>query len=391
MKINIVYPHDIPANPNPGPFQRVTAFAESDYECVLYTSHDSTIAETIAADTEVKRMPGTPVPGILETVLFKLWVFVSLFRGREPGEFIYTIHVLDYSLGFLASRLLGQTWVINAFHSPYYYLDFGRGRGDFVTIVRGLKTILVSKLTLWDADLALVMAHSRSEGFARLLTEQFNVPAENVIAVPDGVDLDATVPSPTDRDSNGQETLEVFHVGKVTKFKGHDMLRGLSELGEEHDNIRLTIIGGVNPPFADQYEHYVDRADIEIKLVEHLPHSDVLAALTDADVGVCTLQPEIRDYRHAHPVKVFECLAMDLPVVATGFEPIEKIVQDGYNGYTYPAKDAGSFARQIVRLSEDEDQREAMADNARESVREYEWSRINERMISEFRDRYPPI
>jgi glycosyltransferase involved in cell wall biosynthesis len=389
MAINIIYPNDIPANPNPGPFERVMAFTGSDYECVLYTLHDSSISAKIATKTTVKRMPETPAPAIFETFLFKLWVIASLFKQRKADEFVYTIHALDYSIGFLVSRLLGQTWLIDAFHSPYYHFDFGRERGDYITILRGIKTILVCKAILWDVDLALVMAHSRTEGFAKLLTEQFNIPADRLIAIPDGVDLDLTVPSTSKRDSNGSESLEVYHVGQISDLKGHDMLRGLSSLGEEHSNISLTIIGGVNPKFADQYEQYVEQANIEIELIEYLPHSEVIDTLNDADIGVCTLQPEIRDYRHSHPVKIFEYLAMDMPVVATGFEPIKKIIQDGYNGYTFPAKDAVYFAEIIVSLSEDKQKREDMANNARESVREYDWGRINKTMIAEFRDRYP--
>jgi glycosyltransferase involved in cell wall biosynthesis len=389
MKINFVWPNDVPDNTNRGIYKRFAAFSESEYECALYTKHDTLIADRVAENVSIKRMPETRAPPIFETFVFKFWLLYSLLKADKPGECVYTIHALDYSIGFLVSNLLGQVWLIDAFHSPYYFIDFGRARGELITMLRGIKTIAVCKLILWNVDLAIVMAHSRYEGFAELISTDFNVSRDRIIAVPDGVDLDHTSPSNRSREIDERHGLELFHAGQISKSKGLDMMRGLSELPEAYSDVRLTIVGGVNPDFTAQFETYKRRSNVDIELVEYLPHDQLLAALEEADVGICTIQSSIRDYQNAHPVKIFEYLAMGKPVVATELEGIKRIVRHGYNGYTYPAGDTSRFAELIVELYEDEEALAAMTENARESVQEFHWSRINANMMDEFRDRYP--
>ena len=390
MRVNIVWYDDIPNNPNRGLFQRLRALSESDYECVLYTSADSDVPPRIARHTRVERMPETGVPTIVATILFKLWVIYSIWKAKESGGMVYTINALDYSTGFVVSRLFDQAWLIDAFHSPYYYFDFGRARGDPITILRGTKTILVCKLILWDVDVAFVMAHSRDEGFARLLTTRFNVSREAIIAIPDGVDIDSTMPDRGKPQRDNGDVFEIYHIGLINNFKGLDMLRGLSDLDGKYTDIKVTMIGGVNPNFESEFERYEKRAAIQIEMIDYLPHDKLLERLRDADVGVCTLQPEIRDYRHSHPVKVFEYLATGKPVVATGYDSMREIVKDGVNGYTYPPRDANAFAERILELYADEAKRRKMADNARESVQKYDWGRINTTMMTELQERYPP-
>jgi glycosyltransferase involved in cell wall biosynthesis len=109
-----------------------------------------------------------------------------------------------------------------------------------------------------------------------------------------------------------------------------------------------------------------------------LPHADLPAALAAADVGVAPYDPA----RHAplrlgfywSPLKIFEYMAVGLPVVAPALPRLRRLVEHEREGLLYDPADPRGLDRALVTLA-DPALRRRMGAAARERVvREFSWA-----------------
>jgi glycosyltransferase involved in cell wall biosynthesis len=109
-----------------------------------------------------------------------------------------------------------------------------------------------------------------------------------------------------------------------------------------------------------------------------LPHTDLPAALAAADIGVAPFDPG----RHAplqlgfywSPLKVFEYMAVGLPVVAPALPRLSRLVAHGREGLLYDPRDPRDLDRSLVALA-DAGRRRALGTAARARVvRDFSWS-----------------
>jgi glycosyltransferase involved in cell wall biosynthesis len=108
-----------------------------------------------------------------------------------------------------------------------------------------------------------------------------------------------------------------------------------------------------------------------------VPHADMPACLAAADIGVAPF--EIGAHRplslgfYWSPLKIFEYMAVGLPVVAPAVDRIPSIVADGREGLLYDPANPGALAKALETLS-DPTLRRPLGRAARErAVREYSW------------------
>ncbi|MGI8586409.1 MAG: glycosyltransferase family 4 protein [Chloroflexia bacterium] len=109
------------------------------------------------------------------------------------------------------------------------------------------------------------------------------------------------------------------------------------------------------------------------------PHEQVPLLLALSDIGVAPFVPSayapLRTFGfYWSPLKVFEYMAMGLPVVAPAIPPLDEIVRDGQEGALYPAEDEAALAAAVSGLVTDASARRAMGARARARVvAHYSW------------------
>jgi glycosyltransferase involved in cell wall biosynthesis len=109
------------------------------------------------------------------------------------------------------------------------------------------------------------------------------------------------------------------------------------------------------------------------------PHERVPLLLALADIGVAPFVPAAyRPLRafgfYWSPLKIFEYMAMALPVVTTAIPPLNAIIREGQEGLLYPESDDVALAQTIAMLAADPAARAAMGARARERVvARYSW------------------
>ena len=109
------------------------------------------------------------------------------------------------------------------------------------------------------------------------------------------------------------------------------------------------------------------------------PHERVPQLLSLADIGVAPFDVEshapLAEYGfYWSPLKVFEYMAMALPVVTIDIPPLNDIVREGREGLLFHAGDIGDLTSALGRLAGDAGLRERLGESARQRVvANYSW------------------
>jgi glycosyltransferase involved in cell wall biosynthesis len=109
-----------------------------------------------------------------------------------------------------------------------------------------------------------------------------------------------------------------------------------------------------------------------------LPHAALPAALAAADIGVAPFDPA----RHAplrlgfywSPLKIFEYMAVGLPVVAPSLPRLSRLVEHEREGLLYDPADPRGLDRALVTLADPELRRRMGAAARERVVREFSWA-----------------
>ena len=228
----------------------------------------------------------------------------------------------------------------------------GTNGKKFVVTVRGHEALYLNERTLRRR---LVAHFLRKAAAVITLSAQLRdkvvslgVAADRVSVVLNGVDLAHF--SMQDREECRRQ-LELpsaarilISVGRLTEGKGHqDLLRSLSQLGRDED-VRLYIIGGVNPE--DDYQHVLRSliADLQltnVHLVDKVPHERLSLWYGAADVFCLASKSE------GCPNVVLESLACGTPVVATDVGAIADVVTPGESGFLVGPRYAQSLTQAL--------------------------------------------
>jgi len=76
------------------------------------------------------------------------------------------------------------------------------------------------------------------------------------------------------------------------------------------------------------------------------------------------------------PLSVLEAMATGMPVVSTGVGDIPNMIEDGESGTLVPPADPSAMAKAAILLFEQPDRAHLMAQRAKESLVQYDWSTV---------------
>jgi glycosyltransferase involved in cell wall biosynthesis len=112
-----------------------------------------------------------------------------------------------------------------------------------------------------------------------------------------------------------------------------------------------------------------------------VPHAAVASYVSAFDVAVMPYGASPSFY--FSPLKLFECLAAELPVVAADVGDVRHCIQDGATGLVYTPGNAQALADAIVSLLRDPERAAALARAGRRHVQEHHTWERNARVVVE--------
>lgn len=184
--------------------------------------------------------------------------------------------------------------------------------------------------------------------FSRRTFLEAGVPAEKIIRIPYGVDLDDFRP--------GKKTDKIFRVvyaGGMTLQKGvHYLLRAFSEL--KLPSSELLLIGGLSEEIEPFFKKYAGN----FRYLGIRPQKELTDHYVQSSVFV------LNSIHDGFGMVIIQAMASGLPVIATQNTGGPDIIEEGKTGFIIPIRDVQKLKERLVFLYENEKIRAEMGKQA---------------------------
>jgi glycosyltransferase involved in cell wall biosynthesis len=210
--------------------------------------------------------------------------------------------------------------------------------------------------------------------------EQYGVPAARILVLPNGVAEEelATPPEPSTPLARVPPdcSFTLCFAGWLVEWHRLDFLIEALAV-PEFAGVLLVLIG--EGPLRSDLESRARALGVRLHCAGALAHSAVAGALRGMDACVV---PHSNEYRS--PIKLFEYMAQERPVLAPRTEPIESVLTDGKEGLLFAPLDVGSFRSSLRKILGSKELRESIGHAARLSVKEeHTWEHHARKILSQ--------
>lgn len=186
-----------------------------------------------------------------------------------------------------------------------------------------------------------------------------------------------------ERSATADDGRRLAYVGGISERRGARVMLDL--LGMLRGDVTLDLAGECSPAAL--------RADLERhpawgRVRDHgfIDRAAVANLLADATVGLLLLLPE-RNYVNAYPTKLFEYMAMGVPVVASDFPLWRSIVETAGCGLLVDPEDPAAGAAAVQRLLDDPALARSMGERGRRMVVErFNWQQESLKLLRFYDD-----
>lgn len=235
-------------------------------------------------------------------------------------------------LAYLIVAKLCGARVLYQVHGGALPQEFFRGSRILTRLLRG---------ALLLADAVVVLAQAELRAYRSF------IPAQQVVAVPNGIDWSPYRELLHAR-SDAQAPLLLVYVGRLAKEKGlYELLQAVKCARTLGAKPRLTIAGsGPEDRQLRQYATDLGLTD-DVAFVGPVIGEDKARLLGRADVFV------LASYNEGLPYALLEGMAAGAPVLTTSVGAIPDVVVEGVHGLLVPPRNAVAIARAIVTLASD--------------------------------------
>ncbi len=186
-------------------------------------------------------------------------------------------------------------------------------------------------------------------------------------------------------DYTSSARTDLFYLGTITKDRCIlIILEAIDILNTRGGNIHLQCVGAV-PEWLPKHFAYKKVAD-NVTLHGRLPLYQALAYAKNSLAGISILKP-IGNYEHSYSTKIFEYMAMGLPVITSNFKLYTDVVEKHNTGLCINPNSSNSLADAIENIQQNKTMAETMAKNGRNIVkREYNWTNEEKKLLKIYKE-----
>jgi glycosyltransferase involved in cell wall biosynthesis len=217
-------------------------------------------------------------------------------------------------------------------------------------------------------------AHTYSRDVWNLLQLTYNLDAERVAYIPNGVEERFFTP----REYGSDERLRLLYAGTWLDQRGIFYIReALRALGPKIPGLTITFAGaGVA---TEQIARFFDSESGNRVLVRPVVPADHMPELyAEHDVFVF---PSLME---GLPSVLLEAMASGMPVITAETCGMPDVIENEFNGLLIPPADAGALEQAILKLANSPELRRRLGQAARDTMRRYTWERAGRQLEALF-------
>lgn len=304
----------------------------------------------------------------LNVLLLPLWV--KLFLTEDPDVVYCYPNVITPSV---VAQFMDDTRVVFDIRADPFEQqeEFHTERNQTIPPIKQVLLMINRILFEWTlnrSDLVVTL----SDDLAAKIQENYRVDLDSIEIVPSGVDVDEFKPV----GSRPGNQLSLVYVGTINELRGLDtIVEAVSILNQEtQSKIRVCLIGGGNDAYISELLSSFEKTapDVMVKYHGYVDHNDVPQVAGENDVAI-SLMPGLESYEVSSPAKIYEYLALGLPVIATDIPAHRRMLTHGQDAIIVDEEAPQQVADAVRELMNDSDKLHDMSDAARSTSIQNSW------------------
>ena len=328
------------------------SLAAQGHDVVLVAPHDR---DEMISGVRIRAIPKAPNRPI--RMLLSSWR--ALYAALTERGDVYHLHDPELLMPFQIARL-GRAPIIFDMHENLPKAIVAKDwisaplRPFVARIARALQRLFLGKIPVIFAENSYQKDYPWIKRWATVL----NYPT-----------LDILSPSSSRPDSS-----RIAYLGSITPQRGLNVtLEALRQLSLEGRRVTWELIGGVNPDHADFIRAFAKENDLTVNLHGYLPLETACPIVSQCSLGLALLQP-LPNYVDSYPTKIFDYMAMGLPVLCSDFPLYRRVVDDAQCGRWVDPTRPDLVARAIADLLDRPEEASRMGARGLAAVRhKYDW------------------
>lgn len=175
-----------------------------------------------------------------------------------------------------------------------------------------------------------------------------------------------------------RETLDLPDDRPIVLYQGGFLTEnGLREQIEAAAGLAaaLVLIGDGPSEQALRNQVRAARLDDQVFFIPRVPFHQLHSYTCSADLGLCLIKGTGKSFYYSLPNKLFEYMMAGLPVLASNFPEMQRIVRETRTGATVDPTNIVAIREQIATFLDNAEQREACAKASLQAARQYNWER----------------
>lgn len=180
----------------------------------------------------------------------------------------------------------------------------------------------------------------------------------------------------------------IVYVGRVSRNRGSlRMIEAMQLLRQRGIDIELDIVGPLADSHRAELVAVLDRAQLSgVHLHGYMKPVEAWRLAAGAVAGLAVLEPE-PNYVESFPTKMFEYMALGLPVVVSNFPLYREVVDGNACGLCVDPLDSAALATALEQLLRDRGRARELGRNGREAVQKrYRWDQQLDALERFYRD-----
>lgn len=297
----------------------------------------------------------------LNVIMIPYFIYQAL---RYPPDVVYSyrnIFIPVLIAKFLTDSTIVYDMRVDPYQQPKEFEKF-----DTRGIIYLILLVVVHRLHqifLPRADGVITLSESLADRFHK----EYAVPRTKIGIIPLAVDVDKFTPIPREG-----KKFRIVYLGSLSEFRGiDDLIKAVSTVKRDlRAQIQVDLYGTADEDFISSIEELATE-EILIKWHGYIDHEKIPQEVGRCDIAVSPLPP-LDSFEVSSPAKIYEYLALGLPIIATDIGPHRSILTDECS-ILVPPRDTEAMAAAITLLLSDEEYRLQLAKGARERALENTW------------------